>query len=424
MYGQSTGRSLARSVERACVTGGMVVALSASAGLLGGCEESATKDPSASDAGAVVDLDAAVMDCGEPPSSTKAFTRARLLDAAAQCASWHYCEFNASAAALRERTHAYAKDRNEENLEAAREAFRESMAAWSKAELFQYGPAASATQDEYHGKGLRSLIYAWPNTSRCRVEEQIVSRAYEKDFSKVLINGRGLFAVEYGLFYEGDDHACLASSATAKAWPSFDEDELASRKADYASAAATDALAQAQGLVRLWSASGGNFSETLASASGYPNEQEALNVVAFGLVYLEKEVKDWKLGLPAGVTTMAPVTGPETPFAQLGTENIRNNLRGFRALFQGCGSEGKGIGFDDWLVSAGHEGLAQDTIAALDNAQAAADAFPPLHEASQDQIKALYDAIKALTDLLKADLFGPGSPINLKPPASIEGDTD
>jgi hypothetical protein len=227
------------------------------------------------------------------------------------------------------------------------------------------------------------------------------------------------------LFYDGADTECAASSQTAQAWGALSTDEIAARKAAYAVVVARDVRVQAETLVHAWSPSGGNFKQTFVSAGGkYPSEQEALNVLGWALVYVEKEVKDWKLGIPAGVTMDAPVSGPEAPFARAGSENIRANLRGFRQLFQGCGDGGEGIGFDDWLSEAGHADLASDMLSAWEASQAEADALPPLHEATPAELNSMYETLRRLTTLLKSDLFGAGSPLNLKLPASVEGDTD
>ena len=106
------------------------------------------------------------------------------------------------------------------------------------------------------------------------------------------------------------------------------------------------------------------------------------------------------------------------------TAAIRENLRGFRGLFQGCGPDGEGLGFDDWLSEAGHAELASDILTAYGAAQAAADAAPELDQASPEQLEQLYQVVKHLTDLLKNDLFGAGSPLGLSLPKGIEGDTD
>lgn len=363
--------------------------------------------------------------CGEPPVSHAAFTRASLLGAAADCAAWHHCRFESAAASLRDKARAFEKEASDDALHAARLAWHKAMLAWSRVELFQFGPVAPVTVDEYHGKGIRNLIYAWPRMSRCQVEEQVALQRYlENGVDKVLINARGLFASEYLLFYPGTDHACAASSQTASAWSGFDDDELGRRKRAYGAAIAENILGKARELSTSWLDAGGNFKEKLVSASGYGSDQEALNVVAWSLVYLEREVKDWKLGVPAGYTVAAPIDGPESPYAGVATESIRANLRGFRSLFQGCGHDGEGIGFDDWLSAAGHPDLADEIVNAWKKAQEAADAFPSFHKASAEEVDTLYWAVKELTDLLKADLFGPGSPLNLKLPATVEGDTD
>lgn len=363
--------------------------------------------------------------CGEPPVSHANFTRASLLGAAAECAAWHHCRFESAAASLRDKARALDEEAGEEALHAARLAWHKAMLAWSQVELFQFGPVAPVTVDEYHGKGIRNLIYAWPRMSRRQIEDQVALQRYlESGVDKVLINARGLFASEYLLFYPGTDHAPDASSQTAAAWSSFDEDELGRRKRAYGAAIAENILDKARELTSSWGDAGGSFKDKLVSASGYGSDQEALNVVAWSLVYLEREVKDWKLGVPAGYTATAPIDGPESPYAGVATENIRANLRGFRSLFQGCGHEGEGIGFDDWLSAAGHPELADEIVNAWKKAQEVADAFPPFHQASAEEIDTLYWAVKELTDLLKADLFGPGSPLNLKLPATVEGDTD
>jgi len=201
-------------------------------------------------------------------------------------------------------------------------------------------------------------------------------------------------------------------------------DDLRERKARYAAAISADLRTQSQALIDAWSPSGDNFLESFKLAQGYPSEQEALNVLGWALIYVEREMKDWKLGIPAGYTMTAPVSLAETPYAGLGTEALRENLRGFRALFQGCGAQGEGIGFDDWLEDAGHGELSGMIIEAYDASQRALDALPPMPMASKEQLDSAYMTLRVLTNLLKGDLFGAGSPLGLKLPASVEGDTD
>jgi predicted lipoprotein len=346
-----------------------------------------------------------------------------LAGAAADCAIWQYCRAEAGVQRLRDAVRAYAEQPSQENLSEARAAWRAAMARWSAAELFQFGPAASVAFDGYHGRGLRNLIYAWPNDGRCPVEEQLVRRTYLSDgFDAIRISARGLTALEYLLFYMGNDTACPASSTTAQQWAALDAETIGSRKRDYAHAMAEDLLARVQALHETWKPSGGNFRRTLVTANGYPDLHEALNVVAWGLVYVEREVKDFKLAPAAGVSML--VVAPEAPYSQTATENLRANLRGFRSLFQGCGPEGEGIGFYTWLQRANHSALADDMLDAWRDAQALADAFPGFHQASRAQFEQMYAAVKRLADLLKTEFFGTGSALNLKIPPIIGEDTD
>jgi uncharacterized protein len=367
-------------------------------------------------------------DCGSPPSAMPAFSRAALREVAADCAIWQYCQVENAVTTLHDAVTALRDDPSDAARAAAQEAWHHAMQRWSVAELFQFGPAGSkvesAGRDPIHGQGVRDFIYAWPVVGRCRVEEQVFGRGYAESWAQVQISGRGLFGLEYLLFYRGADHGCSPNSATGRGWQTLDPAALTHAKLDYAIALSADVLGQVHSLREAWSPEGGNFRQTLIDAKGYEGEQQALNVIAWSLLYIEKEVKDWKVGIPAGMTLTSPVSLAEGTYALSGISSIRENLRGFRALFQGCGEHGAGLGFDDWLNDAGQDQLARDMLAALDGAQAAADAFPPLEQASKRELEALYQALRSLTALLKADFFGPGSTLNLKLPAGVASDTD
>ena len=366
--------------------------------------------------------------CGEAPVSSAAFSRRALRVAAAECAQWHYCRFEGGARALADALDEQRDEPTEATVAAARAAFGAAFELASVNELFQFGPLSSqsesAGKDNYQGKGFRELIYAWPLSARCRVEEQIVLRSYAQSMNSVLVNGRGLFALDYLLFYPDADTECTASSTTGKAWPTLGAEDIAAGKREYAAALGRDIVHQAQELRNAWSPDGGNFTPVFVETTGYPSEQEAMKVLSWSLLYVEREVKDWKLGLPAGHTSSAPVSVAEAAFSGLKTQAIRQNLIGFRGLFQGCGAGGEGLGFDDWLSEAGHGELAADILTAYVAAQAAADNAPALDQASPAEFEALYQAVKHLTDLLKNDLFGAGSPLGLSLPKGIEGDTD
>jgi predicted lipoprotein len=368
------------------------------------------------------------LDCGEAPVSSGAFTRAALRASAADCASYHYCRFEGASRWLAETVTSYGEEPSPAGLRTAQLAYNQAFSIWSVLEHFQFGPLSSndksAGKDEYQGQGLRERIYAWPLSVRCRVEDQLVNQKYQTDFPNVLVSARGLFALEYLLFYPGSDTSCVTTSVTAQKWANFSEDDLAARKLAYAQGLAQDVHARILDLQRRWAADGENYRQKLVDATGYPSEPDAMKVLGWALFYTEHEVKDLKLGVAAGVRAGDSGEPPEAPYANLGTEAVRANLRGFRAMYQGCGADGAGLGFDDWLVEGGYPDLAQEIVTAYENAQAAADAFPAWNQATPADFQALYATVKVLTDHLKNDLFGGNSPIGLALPPTISGDTD
>ncbi|MBX3193046.1 MAG: hypothetical protein KF819_39040, partial [Labilithrix sp.] len=338
------------------------------------------------------------------------------------CAAWHACNFQNAATALRKSFRDHAAAPSDDKLAAARTAWRTAMDEQSKMELFQFGPVASTSIDKYHGRGLRTFVHPWPDVNRCQVETQIVTKDYQKGWDLVFPSSRGLFAVEYALFHPGSDIACLPNSTAAQTWATLTPEQITQGKNDYAVAIVDNVVALSLEVSNVWAAGGENFKAKLLAFDGYGSEQETLTVVAWSLLYPEQEVKDIKLGPLAGFQPVPP--NPETPFARVEVENMRTNLRAFRSIFQGCGEGGQGIGFDDWLVSAGQQQLATDILAALQTAQTAADAFPAFSQATPEQFVDMYNAVKPLSNILKTQFFGSASPLNLKLPASAASDTD
>jgi predicted lipoprotein len=384
----------------------------------------ASSSSGASSSGGIdAEAPAGSIECGPAPGAAAPFTKQALLEAASDCAAWHACTFLNAATALRSKVRDHAASPSEDALVAVRDAWKAAMNEWSKMELFQFGPVGSTTIDKYHGRGLRSFVHPWPQVSRCEVEKQVATKEWQQQgIGKVALNGRGLFALEYLFFYAGSDTVCLPASPAGQAWSALGPAELAKAKSDYATAVADNVVAVALEIRNVWLPEGENFKAKILAFEGYGTEQEALNVVATPLYYVEKEIKDLKLASLAGVQATPP--NPETPFALVEIENIRTNLRAFRSLFQGCADDGTGVGFDDWLTAVGHGQISNAILAALGNAQAAADAFPPFSQATPEQFKELYALIRELTNLLKTQLFGSASPLNLRLPSGVPSDTD
>ena len=115
----------------------------------------------------------------------------------------------------------------------------------------------------------------------------------------------------------------------------------------------------------------------------------------------------------------------ESRFANASTANIRQNYLGFRRLFQGCGGNYTGLGFDDWLDAIGASGLRTRMMAALDGAQQALDALDAPLEISitqdTERVWDVYRALKQLTDLLKSEF---ATDLDLDVPGGAGSDND
>ena len=99
---------------------------------------------------------------------------------------------------------------------------------------------------------------------------------------------------------------------------------------------------------------------------------------------------------------------------------------GFRKLFNGCGTEYDGLGFDDFLFALGQVELVSEidnaalaTIEALDNIEQT-DLMSGLREDPQS-VMAIHTALRSLTDVLRTDFL---TVLRLELPQMVQGDND
>lgn len=366
------------------------------------------------------------------PGPDTPFSKQALLEAAGQCALARYREVEQKTAELSQRAGAWASDPSDATRGQLQQAWLEAMQAWQVAEVFRFGPAAVSSDPG--GQDLRDQIYAFPFQSRCKIDEALVDQSYASDFAALTFNRKGFGALEYLIFYGGSDNGCTAFSPINGdgTWAALSAEELLARKSGYAAAAAADLKQQSSKLVAAWSPDGGNFAATLLAAgssqSPYTSEQHALNAVSDALFYIEKEVKDFKLGKPLGLYECVSDTCPsalESLYAARSQSFISQNLRGFRLLFQGCGPDYSGLGFDDWLTAVGAGDLSARMLQALTAAERAVAALDPTLDqaltSNPTPAREVHAVLKVLTDLLKADFV---TALNLELPKAAEGDND
>ena len=264
------------------------------------------------------------------------------------------------------------------------------MLAWQRIEVYQLGPAGIMGQVA-GGENIRDAIYSWPISSACRVDQEIVAEDYADAatfFAEERVNVRGLDAMERLLFDESYENACSAVSEinSSGSWDALGEEGIDANRAAYALALAKDVQTRADSLVDHWSPDGkdflGEFSKAGGGSSTYASSQEALNALSDALFYIEKETKDMKLAIPAGVSGCEQDTCPEdreSLDANFSKEQMIANLEAFRDAFTGLEAEG----FDDLLISIGAEQLSADMLKLTDETIAALEAlYPPASENS------------------------------------------
>ena len=144
-------------------------------------------------------------------------------------------------------------------------------------------------------------------------------------------------------------------------------------------------------------------------AEPYESPKQALDQVYAGLFYLDKFVKDLKLGKPAGITPDCDAeTCPdsvESKFATVSKENLVNNLRGLKMVFTG-GPDDSFDGFDDLLIAEGSDSLAVTPWRKLKLPSNRSSNRRPLAEAirqNDGQVTVAYEAVKTLNDDFKTE---------------------
>ncbi|MBZ0233430.1 MAG: imelysin family protein [Deltaproteobacteria bacterium] len=342
-----------------------------------------------------------------------------------------YDQAAADAAALKTAidAHCAALDGGTDDPAAARAAWGAAIDAWEYADAISVGPTSA------DDKKLRNRVYAWPLLAPCTIDEDVVMRwttPGSYDVTTRLDNARSLAALEYLLFNTGATSSCPIAPA---GWEALGAD-LPRARCALAATIADDVAAQTAALVEAWRPSGGNYRDQLAlagtSGSAIATEREAVNMVSDGLFYVDRMVKDMKLGEAAGITVNACGTieepcprEAEHRFADHGTAAIRINLRALRAAFTGTTATADGPSFDDYLTAAGAADVAARMTAEIDAAIAAADALPEsfLTALATDRpaVVAVHTATKTFTNDLKSQFL---TVLGLDIPDDVAGDND
>ncbi|MBR56801.1 MAG: hypothetical protein CMH54_01955 [Myxococcales bacterium] len=311
-----------------------------------------------------------------------------------------------------------------------------TMDTWQELELLQIGPAA-AVSEFVGGEGLRDEIYSWPSVNTCRVDQEIVENVFADDifFEQNLVNVYGLDALEYLLFYHESDNTCssLVKINSDGLWAALNDTEKAQRRVDYAVVLTESIKEHADQLLLLWTEADTGFTKQLSEAgldtSVYETSQLAMDELFAALFTLDTVVKDKKMAIPLGISDSCSgdicVDELESRWAHYSKENIIANLKGFQRAFLGGAPPDGDWGFDDALVEAGAEALAQEIKEDVENALSVLEGMPDSFlehlESADGQAQQAYEAVKKVTDHLKGDV---PAVLKLEIPKEAAGDAD
>lgn len=360
------------------------------------------------------------------------FSRADLLTAFGDCIVSEIDRFEAKSAVFVQVANAAVADPTDAQISGVQNAWQETIGVWQQLEMMQVGPAGRRTVPG--GKDLRKAIYPYPHTDHCEIDRSLTSESYTTNAGDLSVEAQGLWAAEYLLFNTEQGNACDATDEinTSGSWDALDANTMRVRRVEYTSIAANAVHDAALSLQAAWSPNGENFLAELTDAGSgsrtYGKKRVALNAVSDGLGYVEWGIKDNKLARPLGIigcdNDCAELV--EAKYSGSSKLHIRNNMAGFRKIFNGCGSDGQGLGFDDYLYAMGSIRLAdqidravQGVFSALDNIEET-DLQLALTE-DIESVYALHNAVSALSGLMRNDFL---VALNLELPQMVQGDND
>ncbi|MCB0164627.1 MAG: imelysin family protein [Anaerolineae bacterium] len=316
-------------------------------------------------------------------------------------------DFEEQAAALKDATHQFRDDPTEANLEAVQQAWQQATMTWNKAIFFELGSFRKPNGDLVSFMEIYNKIDKWP--TNVDFIEKFIAEQEAIDEPMIDANGsttKGLPAIEYLIFNPAGNAQVVSSFTDGPAGP---------KRMQYLVAAAENTHSKAEELLNIWAAEGDNYAQMFINAdadSGDP--QASISLLVNQMTASLEDIVKRKIGHPLGKTSQAGVRPElvEAEMSGISGQLLHSNFEGFANVFNGDGSAGQQLGFDDYLdyLGAEYEGqpLSKVINAQIETTQAALEAIDePLHQAMEnqpDQVELVYNEARKLIVLIKADM--------------------
>ena len=274
-----------------------------------------------------------------------------------------------------------------QNLEAARQAWRDARRPWELSEGFLYGPVDT--------KGLDPALDSWPvnqtDLDNVLASSNALTVAYVDGLDGTL---RGFHTIEYLLFGLNGDK--LVADFTA-------------RQFEYLSACGESLKNTTALLLGGWQPNDGNFVKNFkqagTTASIYPSQKAVLEEIVNGLVAIADEVANGKINEPFAQQN---VTLEESRFSANSKADFADNIRSIQNVWLGTHLNVNGSGISK-LVSSKNAALdakvkqqVSETIAAIEGIEGT---FTSAIFNSPATVQTAQQAVRELLDTLQSEVL-------------------
>jgi uncharacterized protein len=330
---------------------------------------------------------------------------------------------------------------NEESddLTLVQETWLQSIQAWHALEFMQVGPAGHS-EFRIGGENIRDMIYSFPEKSACRVDQELIKFDWKEDdwIGSAEFNVRGYDAIEHLVFDDPLTNNCPSSAQINRStsWQDFiiGTNNPLQVRFQYALVLAKDINNHLQSLQQAWS---GDFAQAfLNHTAPFKSEQEVLDQVFASLFYIDKWVKDLKLGKPIGLANslldnckaIPCLSFLEHGSSQYAKEALIVNLQSFLWVLQAKSPEEGDVDRVSFLTLLEKQGATELSQDLVEKTQAIIDDLEGLNSDLHTQIandlesiEDVYSRVHKITDLLKGPFV---TILNLNIPEEGMGDND
>ncbi len=238
---------------------------------------------------------------------------------------------------------AYCASYSPESLSILKDKFKTAMLDWQQLELYQMGPMTEKNST------LKTKIYNWPIVPYlCKIDEE--SMYAREDGDAYLLptdnNKIGLQALEYLIFEDTLETGC-PNGATKTSWQALSRQEKLEARCAYLKPVARELGVNAATLKTAWGTTADNYlSRKVGNAEA---EQSAMQEMFNNILYIDIEMKNKKIGIPAGQDIKGCPKSPapcadkqELRYSRLSREALSENVKVLADIIFGFGEPRRG----------------------------------------------------------------------------------